>query len=215
MPLRALLAMLLWGAVGLATCGCGQDAGPQAADAAPAPSLTRVTADRADLLFRYAGAEAGSFESATTLDAVPADKRASVQVVDLSLAPEARGAGRYVQVFDLRTPAPDGSYPGKLVPRGALEEALAAQTARPAQKPVIVYSAAWCGICRKAMAMLDREGIAYVDRDIEKDPGADAELKAKAAKAGVQVSGVPVFDVGGRILPGYDEGSLLRAIRGT
>ena len=113
-----------------------------------------MTADRTDLLFRYPGDDPGAFETASSVEEVPAAKRAKVQVVDLSQPPEARGAGRFVQVFDLRAPGPDGAYPGKLVARAELEQVLAEQTARPAQASVTMYSASWCGVCRKARAFL-------------------------------------------------------------
>lgn len=207
-----------WIVLGLVVAAAGCKGGDGGADApgvaAESPALTRVTADRTDLLFRYPGDAPGSFETATTVDDVPAAKRAKVQVVDLSRPPEARGAGRFVQVFDLRAPGPDGSFPGRLVARAELEQMLAEQTARPAQAAVTMYSASWCGVCRKARAFLEKEGVAFVEKDIEKDNGAQAELTAKAKKAGVQVGGVPVFDVGGRILPGFDPDTLLRAVRG-
>ncbi|MCA9561347.1 MAG: hypothetical protein KC583_22515 [Myxococcales bacterium] len=207
-----------WIMLGLvvAAVGCkgGDDADGPPAASTEAPALTRVTADRTDLLFRYPGDDPGAFETASSVEEVPAAKRAKVQVVDLSQPPEARGAGRFVQVFDLRAPGPDGAYPGKLVARAELEQVLAEQTARPAQASVTMYSASWCGVCRKARAFLEKEGVPFVEKDIEKDKGAQAELTAKAQKAGVQVGGVPVFDVGGRILPGFDPDTLMRAVRG-
>jgi mycoredoxin len=35
-----------------------------------------------------------------------------------------------------------------------------------------MYSTTWCGYCRRLKAQLDREGIAYVEVDIERTPGA-------------------------------------------
>ena len=40
-----------------------------------------------------------------------------------------------------------------------------------------------------------------------------AELQRKAAKAGVKATGVPVFDVGGAILPGFDKAKLEALLR--
>ncbi len=40
---------------------------------------------------------------------------------------------------------------------------------------VTMYSTVWCGYCRRLKSQLDREGIAYVEVDIEHDPQA-AEL---------------------------------------
>jgi mycoredoxin len=38
--------------------------------------------------------------------------------------------------------------------------------------PIIVYSARWCGHCHRLTRHLDREGIAYVEVDIEQRPEA-------------------------------------------
>ncbi|MGW5052239.1 mycoredoxin [Actinokineospora sp. NPDC004072] len=35
-----------------------------------------------------------------------------------------------------------------------------------------MYSTTWCGYCRRLKTLLDREGIEYVEVDIERDPSA-------------------------------------------
>ena len=40
---------------------------------------------------------------------------------------------------------------------------------------VTMYSTVWCGYCRRLKAQMEREGIPYVEVDIEHDPAA-AEL---------------------------------------
>ena len=35
-----------------------------------------------------------------------------------------------------------------------------------------MYSTTWCGYCRRLKTLLDREGIEYVEVDIERDPAA-------------------------------------------
>ena len=67
---------------------------------------------------------------------------------------------------------------------------------------VLFYTADWCPWCRKAKAHMDREGIDYESRDID-DPAILAELVQKTGQ-----QGVPVFDVGGRILTGFDPNRL-------
>lgn len=193
-------------------CARTEETPPAKAEAAEPAPLSSVTAARTDLLFRYRTEE--GFQSATTIDEIPADARGAVQVVDLSLSPEARRSVSTVQVFDLRTPTADGTFPGRFVPRSELEAALAEAQAVPAQAPVTMYSTAWCGVCKKARGFLTQNGVAFVEKDIEKDKGAAAELAQKAREAGVDASGVPVFDVGGRIMPGFDGPRLLEWVRG-
>ena len=73
---------------------------------------------------------------------------------------------------------------------------------------VIVYSTAWCGYCRKAKAWLKKKGVDFTERDIEKDSGAADELARKAQAAGVKPGGVPVIDVKGTLVLGFDEARL-------
>ena len=198
--------------------GCNPSPPPKAktpVTPAAAPAVSEVRADTEGLMFRYR-AEGDVWSPAETIEAVPAAARSAVQVVDLSRAPAERGAGRWVQLTDLRSPAADGRYPSRMVALDDLEAELVKKAAEaPKQRPVIMYSAAWCGVCKKAARFLDENKIAYTEKDIEKDPKAANELKAKAQKAGVQVGGVPVFDVGGKILPGFDPNTLLSAARGS
>lgn len=209
--------MLRWIVLFALLVGCNQGPPPKAetpATPAAAPALSDVRANADGLMFRYRAD--GVWTPAETIEAVPAAARSAVQVVDLGRAPAERGAGRWVQLTDLRTPTADGLYPSRMVALTDLEAELAKKAAEaPKQRPVIMYSAAWCGVCKKAAKFLDENKIAYTEKDIEKDPKAAADLKAKAQKAGVQIGGVPVFDVGGKILPGFDPNTLLGAARGA
>ncbi len=205
--MRALTPILL-----LAACSSGAPtdatSGPDAA-AAARPALAVVTAERRDLLFRYR-TEAGE-ATAQTIDEIPAAARGSVHVVDLSLSPAERRASAYVQVFDVRQAGPGGRFRGELVLRADLEARLAeaAAKARPKQEKVTMYSAAWCGVCRKARAFLTEKGVPFTERDVDKDPVAKQRLAAKGLGGSV-----PVFEVGGRFMKGFDARALMKAIRG-
>jgi mycoredoxin len=50
-----------------------------------------------------------------------------------------------------------------------------------AAPPLTMYSTTWCGYCRRLKLMLDREGIAYREVDIEED--------ARAAEYVMSVNG--------------------------
>ena len=190
--------------------GCREEPEPTPPPSTEAPTeLTTVDPERTDLLFRYVTEDGPA--TATTIDEIPAAARKAVHVIDLSKSPEARNASTFVQVFDLSQP---GAFSGRWVPRDQLEAALAKAQVRPAQAAVIMYSASWCGVCKKAKAFMTKNKIAFVEKDIEKDPKAARELAEKAKKAGVSTNGVPVFDVGGRIIGGFDPNTLLKAARG-
>jgi glutaredoxin len=200
----------------VALCGCTREAsGPaedEAASAAP-PAALEVTAARTNLLFRYRADD--GWAPAEAIAEVPEAARGRVLVIDLDRPPAERRTAEWVQLVDLRAPGADGRYPVRVVPRAELESTLAqAEAARPKQQPVIMYSASWCGVCTKARKRLTAEGVAFVEKDIEKDPAAARELSGKARAAGVSANGVPVFDVGGRLFSGFQPDVLLAAIRG-
>lgn len=62
---------------------------------------------------------------------------------------------------------------------------------------VILYSADWCGACKEAKRHLDAMGINYETRDID----IPENLNDLVAKTGQR--GIPVLDVGGRVVTGF------------
>jgi glutaredoxin len=85
---------------------------------------------------------------------------------------------------------------------GAPEGAAAPSAAGP---PVVtVYGTSWCGACREARRYLSARKIPFADKDVEKDPAAARELREKASRLGVPTDRVPILDVRGRLLIGFD-----------
>ena len=74
--------------------------------------------------------------------------------------------------------------------------------------PVIVYGTSWCGYCKKAREYLAAHHIPFEDKDIEKDDGAADELARKAADQGIHPGGVPVIDVHGKLIVGFNRVAL-------
>lgn len=68
--------------------------------------------------------------------------------------------------------------------------------AAPAPRPIL-YSADWCGWCRKARRHLEDTGVEYDLRDIDLPENLD-DLLAKTGQRGI-----PVLDVGGRLVTGF------------
>ena len=62
---------------------------------------------------------------------------------------------------------------------------------------VTMYSTIWCGYCRRLKGQMDREGIAYVEVDIEHDPTAAALVMA--VNGGNQTVPTVVFPDGSAI----------------
>ena len=70
-----------------------------------------------------------------------------------------------------------------------------------AKKEIIIYTTSWCGFCRSEKQYFDSKNIAYTAKDVEKDLEAQKEL---LAKIGGDFRGVPVTDIGGDIILGFD-----------
>jgi glutaredoxin len=73
---------------------------------------------------------------------------------------------------------------------------------------VIVYTADYCGWCRKTKGWLDERGIAYTERRIDTDPSARREMQAK-----FRGGGIPAIDIEGERRQGFDPAWLDRTIR--
>lgn len=76
--------------------------------------------------------------------------------------------------------------------------------------PVIVYSTSWCAFCHTEMEWLKKLGVNFVAKDIEAEPAAKEEL---LAKNGGNFQGVPVTDICGEIVLGFDRPKLQDALR--
>ncbi len=73
---------------------------------------------------------------------------------------------------------------------------------------VTIYSTTWCGFCHTAKRYLDQLGVKYTDKDAERDPGAGMEAVQKSGQMGV-----PVIDVNGTIIVGFDKPRLDEALK--
>ena len=69
---------------------------------------------------------------------------------------------------------------------------------------VILYGTPWCGACKAARQYLSSKHIPFAYKDIENDPSAARELQGKAARLGIPADRVPILDVRGRLLVGFD-----------
>jgi glutaredoxin len=158
--------------------------------------------------------EQGAAHPASNRGEIPESHRASVRVDALELAPEQRLDPAFVYVADLRVPAAGGQYPVRKLERAAFESSLASAVpaavegagkgAKSVSSDVIIYGASWCGACKQAARFFSQKGVAFVEKDIEKEPEARSEMLAKARAQGVQTGGIPVIDVHGTLLGGFN-----------
>lgn len=73
---------------------------------------------------------------------------------------------------------------------------------------ITIYSANWCAFCHAAMDYFDRLGLAYTKKDVEQDPQAGLEAVNKSGQRGI-----PVIDIDGQIIVGFDRPRIDAAIK--
>lgn len=142
---------------------------------------------------------------------IPEAQRATVRIDSLNVEPDARLDPDHVYVADLRAAGQDGSYPVQKASRTWFDAQVdRAKPQAPAEEdsPVIVYKASWCGACKSAIAFLRSRHVQFVEKDVEKEPGASEEMHRKAQAKGLRPRGVPVIDFHGEILLGFDQARL-------
>lgn len=72
----------------------------------------------------------------------------------------------------------------------------------------IIYSTTWCAFCNTEKQWMDKLGIKYVSKNIEEDKDAEKEL---LDKLGGNFQGVPVTDVAGEMILGFNRPALQAA----
>lgn len=230
----AILAALL--VTVIAVAACHRAAGAASHDAAVA--LPEIRPDGGDILLTWID-DKGDFHVETRVADVPLMGRDTVRVVDPD-KDEGTHADR-IFVADLRQPRADGTFPVRTMTRADFEaiavarrekagptlasaapqEPAPSSSAAPAdqgtQKPsaqpaVIIYGAEWCGACHDAARFLRSKGIAFVEKDVEKDPAAAREMQQKLAKNGLRSGSIPVIDVRGRVMVGFSAPEIENAL---
>jgi glutaredoxin len=73
---------------------------------------------------------------------------------------------------------------------------------------VIVYGAEWCAFCHEARRYLDTLGVKYTYKNVEHDVN---DARAAVDKSGQ--TGIPVLDIGGTIIIGFDRPRIDAALK--
>lgn len=186
----------------------------------------------ATLLFTYVEPN-GNFATTDKADAVPEGSRRLVRVVDPAKSEAERRDTASVYVADLREFVAQGKTTARPLSREAFETGALAQLPpgessalgephgpalpdEPAEGgldagklggPAVVtlYGTPWCGACKAARQYLVAKRIPFAYKDIENDQAAAVELQRKAARLGIPANRVPILDVRGRLLVGFDK----------
>lgn len=73
---------------------------------------------------------------------------------------------------------------------------------------VTVYSTSWCPWCTRVKDFLKQNKIAFKDVNVESDPRAAQEMASKSDQMGV-----PVIDIDGTIIVGFNEPEIRKALK--
>ncbi|MGE0791016.1 MAG: glutaredoxin family protein [Sandaracinaceae bacterium] len=229
---RASLAGLV---VALAACSSHEDEVPIVPDEGEIVTPPFAVRGEAEGLLLVWFDEEGT-HTATSRAEIPEAHREMVRVEDLSIEDDLDPS--LVYVADLRRARGDGSYEVRRMARERFDTAAlgapaaeqpavvatadptepiepierAVPGAEPADADVIIYGASWCGACRSAAAYLRQRNVPFIERDIEREPGARQAMLEAARRAGLNPSGIPVIEVGSTVIAGFDRGALDRAI---
>lgn len=76
-----------------------------------------------------------------------------------------------------------------------------------AQARVVLYATDWCGYCKQTKCFLDSKGIPFKEFDIEKDAEARKAYEALGGR------GIPLIDVNGTLIRGFDPDEILAALQ--
>ena len=74
-----------------------------------------------------------------------------------------------------------------------------AQTKKRQQR-VIIFSTPTCTYCNLAKQYFRQQGVRFRDVDVSRDPTAARDLVRRSGQ-----TGVPVIDIGGKIIVGFDK----------
>jgi glutaredoxin 3 len=76
------------------------------------------------------------------------------------------------------------------------------------QASIIIYGAEWCAFCHEAMRYLDQKGVKYDYKNVDLNMD---DAKAAVTKSGQ--TGIPVLDVSGTIIVGFDRPRIDEALK--
>ena len=192
-----------------------------------------VSKDSSGLLFTHVEPN-GNFATTDKPDSVPEVARRLVRVIDPAKGVAERQDTSMVYVVDLREVLANGKARARSMSREAFETGALAQlppgdssalagphgpvlpeepeeagpdaglTGAGDSPVVILYGTPWCGACKAARQYLASKHIPFAYKDIENDQSAARELQHKAARLGIPADRVPIIDVRGRLLVGFD-----------
>jgi glutaredoxin 3 len=75
-------------------------------------------------------------------------------------------------------------------------------------KQITIYSADWCAFCHAAKDYLTKKGISYTEKNVEENQEYMQEAVTKSGQMGI-----PVLDIEGEIIIGFDRPKIDAALQ--
>jgi glutaredoxin len=209
-------------------CVCKKGAVPPSPPTTRAELSPREVSKDSALLFTYVE-PSGMFATTDKAENVPETARRVVRIMGQAKGAAPRRNNANVEVIDLRELLAKGKTPPRIVSREAFETGALAQLppgdscplagphrpslpemaereGPPGEPPIVIlYGTPWCEACQAARRYLISNLIPFASKDIENDPSAAHELQQKSSRFGISADRVPILDVRGRLLVGYDQ----------
>ena len=82
-----------------------------------------------------------------------------------------------------------------------------ATQSKPKQKRVIIFTTPTCSFCNAAKKYLRQKKIRFKEVDVSRDPRAARDMQRRSGQ-----TGVPVIDIGGKIVVGFDRPKIDRLL---
>ncbi len=73
---------------------------------------------------------------------------------------------------------------------------------------VTIYSADWCGFCQAAKQYLNRAGVKFSEKNVDEKREYAEEAMQKSGQ-----TGIPVLDINGTIIVGFDRARIDSALK--
>lgn len=79
---------------------------------------------------------------------------------------------------------------------------------RSTQDAVVLYATSWCGYCKMTREFFAQNQVQFTEIDIEKSP-----VGRKQYEAAGGTGGVPLIDVNGEVIRGFNQAALKKALQ--
>lgn len=199
------LSLVLAFALVLATTSCRPKSTNDAEHDKPKPSkLLRVDESNHSLVYLYRDSESGTFKRVRRISEIPENARRRVLVSD-PLSTDVPPPGKLI-IADLRGKPGGTGYPYTIVSEDEYRRQTAPRPSLSKRPRLVMYSTSTCGVCRRARQYLKEKKVAFREVVLDRDAGAMTQLAKRAKELGDRgdLNSVPIFDVKGRLVRGFN-----------